>query len=201
MSYITRFCRSLVACGIAAGMLLGAPSLTQAAGYTYTSQEYGYTIECPVKPVGVIPLSSLSPQEKGDVLIFANDGYNIKHAWVVMPDAFAETSLPDLDTISEADAKTLFTKLLATGYEFASLVNVNGHNALYAVTAKTILVDADKDGKPETKAEADSQEIKTFIRGKHQRYAVILLDNPTLLKDDISAYQEGVLSFKEIAKK
>ena len=26
--------------------------------YTYTSQQYGYTIQCPQKPVGVIPASA-----------------------------------------------------------------------------------------------------------------------------------------------
>ena len=200
MNYKMKFRNFLALCFAVAVVSMSASSVAQAAGYTYTSKEYGYTIECPQKPVGVIPLSALSPEEKGDVLVFANDGYNIKHAWVIMPNGFDQDSLPDLDKISEADAKTLFGKLMATGYEFASLVNVNGHNALYAVTSKTMLVGKDSEGKPE-KVEADAQQVKTFIRGKNDRYAVILMDNPTLLKEDIQSYQDGVLSFKEINKK
>ena len=42
--------------------------------YTYTSQQYGYTIQCPQKPVGVIPASALYEDKKGEVLIFDNDG-------------------------------------------------------------------------------------------------------------------------------
>lgn len=200
MNYKVKFRNFLALCFAVAVVSVSSSAVAQAAGYTYTSKDYGYTIECPQKPVGVIPLSALSPAEKGDVLVFANDGYNIKHAWVIMPNGFDQDSFPDLDKISEADAKTLFGKLMANGYEFVSLVNVNGHNALYAVTAKTMLVGKDSEGKPE-KVEADAQQVKTFIRGKNDRYAVILMDNPTLLKEDIQAYQDGVLSFKEINKK
>ena len=176
--------------------LIAFSGISHAAGYTYTSKEYGYSIECPVKPLGVVPLSVLSPGEKGDILVFANEGYDIKYAWVIMPDAFEETSLPDLDKISEADAKALFSKMLSNGYAFVSLVHVNGHNGLYAVTSKEIFVGKDKEGKPE-KVETDEQQIKTFLRGKNHRFGIVLMDNPTLVKEHVDAYQSGVLTFKE----
>ena len=50
-----------------------APSAASAAPYTYTSEQYGYSIDCPQKPEGVIPASLLYADKKGDVLIFAND--------------------------------------------------------------------------------------------------------------------------------
>ena len=141
------------------------------------------------------------PSEQGEVLVFANDGYDIKKAWIVMQNAFDEKDLTNLDTISEADAKVLFAKVMASGYEYLSLVQIDGHNALYGMTSKVKYIDADNDGKPETKVEAENQQLKTFIRGKNQRYAVILLDNPELLKQDIKEYQAGVLTFREIDKK
>ncbi|HBQ29781.1 MAG TPA: hypothetical protein DD660_01735, partial [Mitsuokella multacida] len=69
--------------------------------YTYTSQQYGYTIQCPQKPVGVIPASALYEDKKGEVLIFDNDGYDIKYAWVVLSDAFDNKNVPDLNKLKE----------------------------------------------------------------------------------------------------
>ena len=48
--------------------------------YTYTSKQYGFSIQCPQKPVGVIPASLLYEDKQGDVLIFDNEEYNIKYA-------------------------------------------------------------------------------------------------------------------------
>ena len=204
MKYLMQFRLLLAVCLMAVAAFAANMPVSQAAaaaGYTYTSQQYGYTIQCPAKPLGVIPLSVLSPSEQGEVLVFANDGYDIKKAWIVMQNAFDEKDLTNLDTISEADAKVLFAKVMASGYEYLSLVQIDGHNALYGMTSKVKYIDADNDGKPETKVEAENQQLKTFIRGKNQRYAVILLDNPELLKQDIKEYQAGVLTFREIDKK
>ena len=44
---------------------------------------------CPKAPVGVIPASVLYEGRKGEVLIFENEEYNIKYAWVVLVDAFS----------------------------------------------------------------------------------------------------------------
>ena len=82
-------------------------------------------------------LSIFSPQEKGDILVIENDGYSLTKYWVVSPDAFTNDTFPDLDNISEQDAKDLFAHLMVErGYESVSLVPINGHNAIYAVTAK-----------------------------------------------------------------
>ena len=110
-----------------------------ADGYLYTSQRFGYSIKCPEKPLAVINLSILSPQEQGDVLIFDTDGHNPTKYWVVSPNAFSDDTFPDLDNISDEARQNLFTQLaFERGYETISLVPIQGHNAIYAVTAKTI---------------------------------------------------------------
>ena len=170
-----------VCCAVLLGTL-SFPALTHAADtYKYTSEKYGYTIECPQKPIGVIPLSAVSSEENGDVLIFDNDGYNIKKAWIISVDAFKDADVPDLDKISDADRDLLFKKLLSSGYEYAKLVPIDGKNALYTATAGT------------------DKQIKTYIRGTNNRYAAVLVEHPDLTKKSIDAYQKGLISFREVA--
>lgn len=172
-----------VCCAVLVGTL-SFPALTHAADtYKYTSEKYGYTIECPQKPVGIVPLNAISPEENGDVLIFDNDGYTIKKAWAISIDAFKEADVPDLDKISDADRTLLFEKLLSNGYEYAKLVPIDGKNALYTATAGT------------------DKQVKTYIRGTNNRYAVVLVEHPDLTKESIDAYQKGLISFREVTNK
>ena len=179
-----------------------APSAASAAPYTYTSEQYGYSIDCPQKPEGVIPASLLYADKKGDVLIFANDGYTIKKAWLILTDAFTDKDVPDLNKISEADAKTLTQNLLThNGYEKVEIVPINAKDkGLYAVTAKEIEIDTNGDGKPDTTAKADTQMVLTFFRGERGgHFAVELIDNPTLTQANIDEYRAGISTFKESA--
>lgn len=201
------FTKGILACAALLAVSAVLPMPAEAAGYTYTSEKYGYSIECPTKPVGVIPLSALAGDDQeaaksqGDVLIFANDGYDIKKGWIVMIDAFDEASVPDLDKISKEDGEAFCTKLKEkSGYEYASIINLSEHKAIYVATAKKIDIDTNGDGVVDTVGEADNQMVKTFFRGKNQRYAVELIDNPTLTTADIEEYQSGVYSFKELDK-
>ena len=169
-----------------------------ADGYFYTSERFGYTIKCPQEPIAVMDLSIFSPQEKGDILVFENDGYNLTKYWVVSPDAFANDTFPDLDKISKEDAENLFAHLMVErDYETVSLVPVNGHNAIYAVTAKTIQIDSDKDGKIDQTIEAPQQSIETYLKGQKTNYCIVLTSKKALTQDDINAYQYGLLSFRE----
>lgn len=168
--------------------------------YTYTSAQYGFSITCPQKPVGVIPASALSEDARGDVLVFANDGYNIQRAWLVLYDAFTDAEIPkDLAKLSEADQKALIDHLQnKSGYEFARIADINGNKGVYAVTAKVIEIDTNGDGKPDDTATADTQMIKTFFRGAYGgHFAVELIDNPNLTKDGIADYNAGILTFQE----
>ena len=167
--------------------------------YTYESTAYGYTIQCPQKPVGVIPASNLYEDKQGEVLIFDNEGYDIKRAWLVLTDAFTDKAVPDLNTISDEDAGRLLKGIMdSNGYEGIMLVNVNDHNkGIYAVTAKVIEIDTDGDGKPDTTAEANSQMAVTFFRGADgERYAVELLESPELSEGALDAYQKALATFK-----
>lgn len=169
--------------------------------YTYTSQQYGYTIQCPQKPVGVIPASALYEDRKGDVLIFDNDGYNIKYAWIVLTDAFDNKSVPDLNKLKEADAEKLLSGIMGSnGYEGIMLVNLNAKNkAIYAVTAKEIEIDENGDGQIDGVAKADTQMAVAFFRTeKGNRYGVELIDNPDLRESSLAAFQKGITTLKDV---
>ncbi len=169
-----------------------------ADGYFYTSEKYGYTIKCPQKPLAVLNLSVLSPQEKGDVLVFANDGYTLTKYWVVSPEAFSNDTFPDLDKITDEEKQQLFVHMSADrGYEEIALVPINGHNAIYAVTAKTVQIDSDKDGKVDQTIQEDGQYIDTYFKGKNSNYCISMYSKGDLTKEDIDSYQYGLLSFRE----
>lgn len=176
-----------------------ALELYQTKGVKYTSQRYGYSIICPKKP-NVIPASLLVEGAKGDVLIFENDGYDIKNAWVVLADAFDDAELPaDVGQKSEDEQKAYIDHLMNTaGYEFVRLTQVAGGTGVYAVTAKEIDVDTDGDGKPDDTMVAENQGIKTFFRGQYGgHFSVQLIDNPELSPAGVGLYQLGLLTFQE----
>ena len=171
----------------------------QQGSYVYTSSKYGYSINCPQKP-HVIPASELYEGKQGEVLIFDNEGYNIKNAWVIIKDAFDDAKMPDLNTIDEAAAKAYLDGLMkSNGYEGIMLINRNATDrAIYAITAKEVEIDSDGDGQPDMTATADTQMAVTFFRGnKGGRYSVQLIDNPDLRDTAIDAFQKGVVSFTE----
>lgn len=167
--------------------------------YVYTSKDFGYTLNCPKKP-NVIPASALYEGKEGEILIFDNEGYTIKNAWVIIKDAFDEKNVPDLNSLQEEDAKKYLSGLMATNpYESVVIVNRTGkERAVYAFTAKEIEFDSNGDGKPDTVAKADNQEIVTFFRGnKGGRYSMRLMDNPELRSEAVEAFQQGFASFTE----
>lgn len=169
--------------------------------YLFASTNYGYTMLCPHRPLGVVPASMLYEGQKGDIIVFDNDEYNIKHAWVVLVDGFDDKAVPDLNKISEADAKTYLEKLMkSSAYEDISLVNISTANkGIFGISAKEVEIDTDGDGEFDTTAVADTQEAVTFFRSEKGRcIAVHLIDNPVLRPEAITAYQFGISSFREI---
>ena len=172
--------------------------------YTYTSQQYGYTIQCPQKPVGVIPASALYEDKKGEVLIFDNDGYDIKYDWVELSDAYDNKNVPDLNNLKEPEAEKLLSGIMGSnGYEGIMLVNLNAKNkAIYAVTAKEVEIDEDGDGKIDGVAKADTQMAVAFFRTeKGNRYGVELIDNPDLRASSLAAFQKGITTLKDVDSK
>lgn len=170
-----------------------------ASGYLYTSEKFGYSIKCPQKPLAVMNLSIFSPEEKGDVLVFENDGYNLTKYWIISPDAFSNDTFPDLDNINDEERTALFTHLaVERGYESVMLVPLNGHNAIYGVTAKIIQIDTDKDGQADKTIEQPEQSIETYFKGKKTNYCISVISKTDLTEEDINNYQYGLLSFMEL---
>ena len=214
--------QTLLAASVAVGLIFGAAQTADAAKqdkpkaesqaaakagqtaqadlpYKYESKAFGYSIQCPKEPVGVIPASTFYEGKEGEILVFENEEYNIKSAWIILKNAFTDQSVPDLNKISDEDAGKLLQRIMkSNGYEGIMKVPVNDHNkGIYAVTAKVIEIDTDGDGKPDTTAEANSQMAVTFFRGADgERYAVELLENPELRDEALALYQKGVTTFK-----
>lgn len=162
--------------------------------YTYESTAYRYRIMCPKQPVGVIPASALFENREGEILIFENEEYHIKYAWVILVNAFSENSVPDLNKINPEEAVKLLGGIMGSnGYEGIMLLNLSDSNkAIFATTAKEVEIDEDGDGVVDATATADSQMALLFFRAENgQSYGLELIDNPELRSDSLSSFLEG----------
>ena len=167
---------------------------TSELSYSYKSETYGYQIMCPRPPVGVIPASTLFENREGEILIFDNEEYYIKNAWVVLVNAFPEDALPNLNRIDPEEAATLLSRIMGSnGYEGIMLVNLTESNkAIFATTAKEVEIDEDGDGTPDATATADRQMAVLFFRGENgQRYGLELINNPDLRASSVSTFLAG----------
>ena len=165
-----------------------------ALSYLYESSAYNYRVMCPQKPVGVIPASTLFENREGEILIFENEEYHIKYAWVVLVHAFPEESLPNLNTINPEEATELLKRIMGSNaYEGIMLVNVTEENkGIFAVTAKEIEIDENGDGTPDATATANSQMAALFFRGENGAcYGFELIDNPALRASSVAAFLAG----------
>ena len=170
------------------------------SGYKYTSQRYGYSIVCPVKP-SVVPASLLLDEKvRGDVLVFKKSGESLNYAWVVLVDAFDEETIPPDITKQPEDKQKAFIDKIMQGleYEFVRLTEVDGRAGIYAVQAKEMEVDTNGDGKYDEVLKRDLQMVKTFFRGAYGgRFGIMLLEDPELTQNGNALYQFGVLTFQE----
>lgn len=167
--------------------------------YAYESAKYGYRIMCPQKPVGVIPASALYENREGEILVFDNEEYNIKYAWVVLVNAFSDETVPNLNTIKPEEAVNLLERIQnSNGYEGIMLINLSDTNkAIFAMTAKEVDIDEDGDGVIDATAKADNQMAVLFFRGTNgQRYGLELIDNPMLRAKSVATLMAGARSMK-----
>lgn len=174
-----------------------APALS----YLYQSAAYGYQIMCPRAPLGVIPASTLFENREGEILIFDNEEYHIKYAWVVLVRAFPDDALPDLNAIDPEEAADLLRRIMGSnGYEGIMLINLTaGNKAIFAMTAKEIEIDEDGDGTPDATARTDRQMAVLFFRGANgARYGLELIDNPNLRADTVSAFLAGARTMQAL---
>ena len=172
--------------------------------YIFSSPQYGYTMLCPHRPVGVIPASMLYEDKKGDVVVFENDGYTLRHAWVILVDSFNTKDVPDFNKITEQEASDYLQKLMrSSAYEGISLVNLSENNkGVFGISAKEVEIDTNGDGVFDVTAKADTQEAVVFFRTEKGRcFTAHLIDNPELRTDSISAFQFGISSLQEMDSK
>ena len=165
-----------------------------ALSYLYESSAYNYRVMCPQQPVGVIPARALVENREGEILIFENEEYHIKYAWVVLVHAFPEEALPNLNTINPEEATELLKRIMGSNaYEGIMLVNVTEENkGIFAVTAKEIEIDENGDGTPDATATANSQMAALFFRGENGAcYGFELIDNPALRASSVAAFLAG----------
>lgn len=170
--------------------------------YSYESTAYGYRIMCPQRPIGVIPANALFENREGEILIFENEEYHIKYAWVILVNAFSDDSVPNLNTINPKQAVDLLGRIMGSnGYEGIMLVNLSESNkAIFATTAKEVEIDEDGDGVVDATAKADSQMAVLFFRGENgQRYGFELIDNPELRSVSVSAFLAGARTLHAIS--
>ncbi|MBP2630611.1 MAG: hypothetical protein H6Q70_1239 [Firmicutes bacterium] len=161
---------------IFATLIMIMPRTTEAA-YTYTDDTYGFSIECPEKPVGVLDLSRQPGGNKGVMLVFENEGMEINCGWIIMIDAFKDENIPDLTKLTKEQVSEVLKQMVVDN-GLAAVVTVEGQPAIYTI--------------------AQTEDMaKTYIRGKNgKKYVVALTANKTIFRDRINPYQQGLISFK-----
>ena len=181
-----------------------APENQSAANsfYEYTSEVYGFKIICPVKPAVVVnPFED--PKQKGELLVFANDGMKIIYGYQIMIDAFDTKTVPDFNKDKKKVIDAYIEKLKAdNAYEFIGLETVarysNGkeNKGIVLFTAKEIEVKGD-DGEVEGTLTADEQTAFTFFRSRSGRCISIQLITSDFNEDNIIDYRKSVATYRD----
>ena len=167
--------------------------------YIYTSEDFQYSIACPIKPLAVVQNPWQEPEKRGEMLVFANDGWTVQYAYLIQVNAFDSDKIPDFN---KADKKTLDEYLEAlkktNGFGQAELVGITKDNkGIYAVTAETIEVLNKETGEVEGEFVADRQDVYTFFRTPAGRCVSIQLLTLDMDKVFVDTYRYGVASFKD----
>ena len=167
--------------------------------YIYTSEDFQYSIACPIKPLAVVQNPWQDPEKRGEMLVFANDGWTVQYAYLIQVNAFDSDKIPDFN---KADKKTIDEYLEAlkktNGFGQAELVGITKDNkGIYAVTAETIEVLNKETGEVEGEFVADRQDVYTFFRTPAGRCVSIQLLTVNMDKVFVDTYRYGVASFKD----
>lgn len=162
-----------------AAIVLFLPQGTQAAAYTYTNDTYGFSIQCPEKPIAAIDLKNQPSPLSGVMLIFENEGFDIKHAWVITTEAFTDKQMPDLEALPESTLQRYLNAVMESDYTVGEIVQVDGKKALYTV-------------------KGEAQTTITYIRGESVHYAMLLVSKPESLVENTKIYKDGLKTFKSL---
>lgn len=169
--------------------------------YVYTSEDFKFTITCPVKPI-VVENPWQETEKHGELLIFANEGFDIQYGYIVQVDAFDTDQVPDFNKGSTAAIGEYLKDLKEKGgYADARLVNISKKNkGVSAITADKIDVINKETGEVEGEFVADKQYMYTFFRTPEGRCISIQLISVSLDKTFVDVYRGSVASFKDNIK-
>ena len=65
--------------------------------YVYTSEDFQFTITCPMKPVAVVQNPWQEPERRGEMLVFANEGFDVQYGYMIQVNAFENDQVPDFN--------------------------------------------------------------------------------------------------------
>lgn len=165
--------------------------------YEYTSETYGFKITCPAKPIVVVnPFED--PNQKGELLVFANDGMKIIYGFQILLDAFDTKSVPDFNKDSKKIIDAYLEEMRQDdAYEYVELLNVSKNNrGVMALTAKEISI-IGEDGEVEGTLTADRQSAFTFFRTSSGRCISIQLLAEDFGEDNINDYRKSISTFRD----
>lgn len=166
-------------------------------GFEYTSQTYGFKILCPAEPKVVVnPFEN--PKERGELLVFANDGIKVLYGYQIKLDAFDNKSVPDFNKANKKTLDAYLEKLrINEAYEYAEIGNISADNkAVFAVTAKEIEVKGD-DGEVEGVLTAETQNAIAFFRTKSGRCISIQFITDKIDDEAVENFRKSVMSYQD----
>lgn len=150
---------------------------SEAAAYTYKSEKYGFSIECPQAPVAILDLA-LTSDQKGIMMIYENEGMNVTYDWIIVTEAFDNDTFPDFTRIDQAQLDEFLKSLVEKDYGFATIAPVEKRPAVYMLGI-------------------NEDVAKTYFTGSNgQHYGVIMHTTPDKFSERVTAYQEGLVSFQ-----
>ena len=171
--------------------------------YIYTSEDFKFTITCPIKPVAVVENPWQEIEKHGEMLVFLNEGFDVLFGYVIQVDAFNTEDVPDFNKASMAIMGDYLESLKENGgFADARPVNITKKNkGVSVITADKIQVLNKETGEVEGELIADKQYIYTFFRTPEGRCISIQLICADLgNKQLIDTYHASVASFTDNIK-
>ena len=171
--------------------------------YVYTSEDYKYSIVCPIKPIAAVRPHWFEDNKKGEMLVFANEGFEVQYAYVIEIDAFDTNKVPDFNNGTMAAIGDYLLGLKKNnGFATADLVSITKKNkGVTAVTAGSIEVINPETGEVDGEFVANQQYIYTYFRTPEGRCIGIQLISANLEdKRFLDTYRYSVASFKDLSK-
>lgn len=178
-------------------MLTATAFAAESDVYDYTSETYGFSIKCPAKPIVVVnPFED--PNQKGELLVFANDGINIIYGYQILLDAFENSAVPNFNKANKKILDDYMNKMRSeNAYEYVELENISKDNrGVIAVTARRIDV-LGEDGEIEGQLVADRQAAFTFFRTTSGRCISIQLIADDFSQENLDDYRKSVGTFRD----